>query len=357
MSGWRDTIARVADSVRLDEGGALSSLAANVLSKIEAAQERLTADMDAVRREHDRFIAEIEADAAGARPAAAAEAATAARGGAGACDGAGAYAAQFDALPWETRDEARSILSRELMGLVLALSLDEATFTATPGDGAYRFPLARREGVVLRLLGLDANLARMHARLAPRVREADFWTSYFWRCAEIRAAAGVDAPLGDPAARDGEPTARDAAAGGTPANAGAPAAAARGAHDGARVAPPRLDAARLAVRLEGAAAAADAVRERRGGDSECSTDESDIVLVTAGTSESGASGVLVSADDCASAAGGAPRSAAAPPRRKSPADAALDAAVLLELAHLDFGAEDLSNDLLEAQIEAELAAR
>lgn len=48
--------------------------------------------------------------------------------------------------------------------------------------------------MIVRLLQLDSNLARMHAKLSPHMDEVVFWRNYFMRVAYLRAACGIDGP-------------------------------------------------------------------------------------------------------------------------------------------------------------------
>ncbi len=47
---------------------------------------------------------------------------------------------------------------------------------------------------ILRLLQIDSNLARLHAKLSPHMDEVIFWRNYFLRVAYCRAAVGMDGP-------------------------------------------------------------------------------------------------------------------------------------------------------------------
>jgi hypothetical protein len=56
------------------------------------------------------------------------------------------------------------------------------------------FDMNQSVPVILRLLEIDGNLARMHAKLSPKMDETSFWRNYFLRVAYLRAAAGIDGP-------------------------------------------------------------------------------------------------------------------------------------------------------------------
>eukprot|EP00611_Tribonema_gayanum_P021988 TRINITY_DN4337_c0_g1_i1.p1 TRINITY_DN4337_c0_g1~~TRINITY_DN4337_c0_g1_i1.p1 ORF type:complete len:322 (-),score=82.92 TRINITY_DN4337_c0_g1_i1:175-1098(-) len=102
-------------------------------------------------------------------------------------------ACEIRLLPWETLDESRSILSDDLLAKVFALSLESATFTeAPPPDANYAFDLTPHIACAMRLMDLDANLAKMHARYISKVGETAFWRNYFYKINVLRLAAGVE---------------------------------------------------------------------------------------------------------------------------------------------------------------------
>lgn len=68
-----------------------------------------------------------------------------------------------------------------------------------PSDASFehllqQFDLSRFVSMSVRLLQLDGNLARMHAKISPRMDEVEFWRNYFMRIAYLRAACGIDGP-------------------------------------------------------------------------------------------------------------------------------------------------------------------
>ena len=100
-------------------------------------------------------------------------------------------------LPWETADESLAILSTDVMEKVLNLSMAEANFTEEPKlmgsiDLEVEFDFQSFVPVALKLMQLDPNLARMHARLMPRMEEEDFWRNYHYRTQYLRARVGLD---------------------------------------------------------------------------------------------------------------------------------------------------------------------
>lgn len=99
-------------------------------------------------------------------------------------------------LPWETDDEALSILSDELMNKVFSLSLNEKNFTTTPANASdIDFSFQMFIPVAMNLLKLDANLARNHSKLSPKMDEAVFWKNYYCRIVYLRALSGIDGPI------------------------------------------------------------------------------------------------------------------------------------------------------------------
>ena len=69
-------------------------------------------------------------------------------------------------LPWETDDEELAILSQDVMERVLSLSLTEQNFSEVPPKlDLIPFVFTDNVATAMRLLALDANLARMHAKV------------------------------------------------------------------------------------------------------------------------------------------------------------------------------------------------
>ena len=152
----------------------LSSLKETVAATVESAQERIAADIESLKEEHARFIAEQDGD-----------------GGSGDEASGGAYTGQNDALPWDVPAKGSDIKA-----LVLGLSRDEDTFTRPPpAEATYAFPFARRTALILELLELDPALKKAHTKLAHKAKEETFFTNYFYRVAEVRAALDADPPL------------------------------------------------------------------------------------------------------------------------------------------------------------------
>ena len=98
-------------------------------------------------------------------------------------------------LPWETDDESKAILSQALMEDILSLSLADMNFTEIPPDdilSLIEFDFEQFIAIALRLLKLDSNLARMHAKLSPRMKEELFWQLYHFRIMFLRVKIGFD---------------------------------------------------------------------------------------------------------------------------------------------------------------------
>ncbi|KAJ1429345.1 hypothetical protein B484DRAFT_396418 [Ochromonadaceae sp. CCMP2298] len=99
-------------------------------------------------------------------------------------------------LPWETQDESLQILSDELMNKILTLSLNDGNFTDESANaGDIDFVFSDFVATVLQLLKLDANLARVHAKISPKMDEETFWRNYYCRVVYLRAVSGIDGPL------------------------------------------------------------------------------------------------------------------------------------------------------------------
>jgi hypothetical protein len=120
-------------------------------------------------------------------------------------------------LPWIAREnqQERSILQQDLMERILALSLEEVTFTISAADddtnaagnnaagnnaggndstGGFLFDFDAHVPIIMQLLELDANMKAMHSRLTPHVPEVEFFRNYFHRCYVLRVQVGMDEP-------------------------------------------------------------------------------------------------------------------------------------------------------------------
>lgn len=121
-------------------------------------------------------------------------------------------------LPWETDDEELAILSQDVMERILSLSLTEQNFTEVPPRlDLLPFVFDDVVATAMKLLQLDANLARMHTKvntrctrlylshpflstpllptipqLSPRLKEEIFWKHYFFRARYLRVKSGIE---------------------------------------------------------------------------------------------------------------------------------------------------------------------
>ncbi len=96
-------------------------------------------------------------------------------------------------LPWETDVESRQILSQDLMERVLNLPLHEGNFLVkAPNSKDVHFCFSEFIPVAMKLLEIDSNLARIHAKLSPKMNEEDFWFNYYCRIVYLRACSGID---------------------------------------------------------------------------------------------------------------------------------------------------------------------
>lgn len=69
-------------------------------------------------------------------------------------------------LPWETSEDSLAILSSAVMEKILSLSLTEQNFSVAPPKlEAMQFNFTEHIPTAMRLLSLDANLARMHSKV------------------------------------------------------------------------------------------------------------------------------------------------------------------------------------------------
>jgi len=105
------------------------------------------------------------------------------------------------ALPWETDNEDLTILSQDAMERILKLSLTEENFTVPPTRVSEQsFSFDEFIPIATKLLRLDTNLARIHARLSPKMDEQLFWQHYHYRIMYIRASVGLDGQEGQQSA-------------------------------------------------------------------------------------------------------------------------------------------------------------
>lgn len=96
-------------------------------------------------------------------------------------------------LPWETTEESKVILSEGLMHKILELSLVEENFSvAPPGIEKVQFNLSSFVPVAMRMLSIDSNLAKIHAKLVPVMNEEQFWRNYHFRIVFLRTFVGVE---------------------------------------------------------------------------------------------------------------------------------------------------------------------
>lgn len=75
----------------------------------------------------------------------------------------------------------------------LGCKLDEETSRHPNGTAsAATFPLERHINIATRMLALDPNLAKIHARLIAKMPEETFWYHYFSRIETLREDVGLE---------------------------------------------------------------------------------------------------------------------------------------------------------------------
>jgi hypothetical protein len=95
-------------------------------------------------------------------------------------------------LPWETDDVSKASLSQDLMEKVLSLSLTEQNFSVEPPNvSLLPFTFSNVVPIAMKLLEIDTNLGRMHAKLSPKMGEEVFWQYYFFRIEYLKASVGL----------------------------------------------------------------------------------------------------------------------------------------------------------------------
>lgn len=96
-------------------------------------------------------------------------------------------------LPWEDGDETQDNLLTAVKERILALPLSEKNFTLSPPNvEKIKFSLTEFVPIAMRLLSLDPNLTKIHAKLAPLMNEELFWRNYYYRIMFLRALVGLD---------------------------------------------------------------------------------------------------------------------------------------------------------------------
>lgn len=99
----------------------------------------------------------------------------------------------YHLLPWETEIESLQILSDSLMESILAISLDERNFTNKSANSDHvAFVFKDFVPIAMRLLQIDTNLARIHAKLSPKMDEELLWFNYYCRIVYLREASGIE---------------------------------------------------------------------------------------------------------------------------------------------------------------------
>lgn len=96
-------------------------------------------------------------------------------------------------LPWETTNESKAILTQTLMENILSLSLNEKNFCTKPYEySSLFFNFNDFIPTAMKLIEIDCNLAKIHAKLSPKMSEEDFWGYYYYRIMYLRVKVGVE---------------------------------------------------------------------------------------------------------------------------------------------------------------------
>lgn len=163
MAEWFKALGERAQKAVEGLGKAVDGLADQLVLQANAAQASILAEQDKLREENKAQAALFTAE----KP-----------------------------LPWESAKEELAIFEHDTMEQVLQLSLREENFTVPPRHLEYvTFVFSDFISVAMRMLQLDANLARMHARLASKMKEELFWQFYHYRIMFLRASIGIDGQL------------------------------------------------------------------------------------------------------------------------------------------------------------------
>ena len=105
-------------------------------------------------------------------------------------------------LPWDplflgSIEQSVCILEQEVMERILLLPQSSMNFTTCPINSTdstvkSNWNFSSFVPVAMRLLEIDSNLQRMHAKLSPKMDEELFWFYYYCRILYIRAIVGMD---------------------------------------------------------------------------------------------------------------------------------------------------------------------
>ncbi|CAM9124136.1 unnamed protein product [Choristocarpus tenellus] len=207
MAGWFNNLGSQVSSLKQTLGEGATSLAHGLQEQVNAVSENF--NLEAINSTIQRVEHDITVEEDKMRN-----------------DADGVERNEVKILPWESRFEDKSILGQGVMEKIIALSLEESNFTTAPPSTPTRTHLSRTEGtsndvttpeclvhlssgaqsgaqgppfqlerhtkVAIKMIALDPNLAKVHARLISRMPEETFWCNYFGRVAHIRAEGGLE---------------------------------------------------------------------------------------------------------------------------------------------------------------------
>lgn len=162
MSDWFSSLASQAMQFADSIADSIATQAAEAQHQLEEAQHQLEAEQRKIREEEDLKNQKMHT---------------------------------LSSLPWETDDESLAILSQDLMEQIFLLSVNEDNFTTTASNSKdVYFNLKDFVPAAMNLLKLDSNLARVHAKLSPKMDEEEFWFNYFCRVVYLRDSIGMNGP-------------------------------------------------------------------------------------------------------------------------------------------------------------------
>ena len=160
MSDWFSSLASQAMQFADSIADTIATQAAEAQHQLEEAQHQLEAEQRKIREEEDLKNQKMHT---------------------------------LSSLPWETDDESLAILSQDLMEQIFLLSVNEDNFTTGAANAKeVYFNLKDFVPAAMNLLKLDSNLARVHAKLSPKMDEEIFWFNYFCRVVYLRDSIGMN---------------------------------------------------------------------------------------------------------------------------------------------------------------------
>lgn len=147
MADWLSTVYNMADRARHLAG----ELTESIVAQVDAAQNDIAEEQRKLRK--DKAIPSIS-----------------------------------NMLPWESDSEN---CTDDLKFRILNLSKNDSNFMVSPPIDV-PFVLEEFAPIIMRMLEIDPDLPRIHAKLSPKMDEELFWRNYYIRIKYLRGIFGID---------------------------------------------------------------------------------------------------------------------------------------------------------------------